>query len=99
MSNVGGVALSLPRESKTGRWAVPSLPHVRDYVELTKPRITWLILMSTGIGYFFGLRGAANWWQFLQSVHFGSLLHTIVGTGLLASRSEEHKSELQSPCN
>ena len=27
---------------------------VRDYIELTKPRITWLILMSTGIGYFFG---------------------------------------------
>ena len=28
---------------------------MRDYIELTKPRITWLILMSTGIGYFFGL--------------------------------------------
>ena len=71
MPNVGGAAVSLPQ--------------LRDYIELTKPRITWLILMSTGIGYFFGLRGAANWWQFLQSVHFGSLVHTIVGTGLLAS--------------
>ena len=30
-------------------------PIMRDYIELTKPRITWLILMSTGIGYFFGL--------------------------------------------
>ena len=58
---------------------------MRHYIELTKPRITWLILMSTGIGYFFGLRGAANWWQFLRSVHYGSLLHAIVGTGLLAS--------------
>ncbi len=28
---------------------------MRDYIALTKPRITWLILMSTGIGYFFGL--------------------------------------------
>ena len=37
---------------------------MRDYIELTKPRITWLILMSTGIGYFFGLRGAAHWWNF-----------------------------------
>jgi len=58
---------------------------MRDYIELTKPRITWLILMSTGIGYFFGLPGAANWWSFLQSIHLLSLLHTIVGTGLLAS--------------
>src|ERR1035441_548346 len=58
---------------------------MRHYIELTKPRITWLILMSTGIGYFFGLPRAANWWAFLQSVHLLPLLHTIVGTGLLAS--------------
>jgi protoheme IX farnesyltransferase len=58
---------------------------MRDYIELTKPRITWLILMSTGIGYFFGLRGAATWWEFLRAIHLVSLLHTIVGTGLIAS--------------
>jgi len=58
---------------------------MRDYIELTKPRITWLILMSTGIGYFFGLHGAANWWEFLRSISLLSLLHTIVGTGLIAS--------------
>ncbi|MBZ5623032.1 MAG: heme o synthase [Acidobacteriia bacterium] len=58
---------------------------MRDYIELTKPRITWLILMSTGIGYFFGLRGAANWWEFLKAMNLVSLLHTIVGTGLIAS--------------
>jgi protoheme IX farnesyltransferase len=58
---------------------------MRDYIELTKPRITWLILMSTGIGYFFGLPGAANWWAFLRSIPLLSLLHTIVGTGLIAS--------------
>ncbi|MGD0497380.1 MAG: heme o synthase [Bryobacteraceae bacterium] len=60
-------------------------PLVRDYIELTKPRITWLILMSTGIGYFFGLRSAAGWWGFLQSIRLVSLVHTIVGTGLIAS--------------
>jgi protoheme IX farnesyltransferase len=53
---------------------------MRDYIALTKPRITWLILMSTGVGYFFGLRGISfgqiNWW---------TVLHTIVGTGLIAS--------------
>jgi protoheme IX farnesyltransferase len=58
---------------------------MREYIELTKPRITWLILMSTGIGYFFGLPRAANWLAFLTGVHLLSLLHTIVGTGLIAS--------------
>ena len=60
-------------------------PIIRDYIEVTKPRITWLILMSTGIGYFFGLPGAARWWEFLRSIAYLSLLHTILGTGLLAS--------------
>jgi heme o synthase len=58
---------------------------MRDYIELTKPRITWLILMSTGIGYFFGLRGTANWLEFFQSISLLSLLHTVLGTGLIAS--------------
>ncbi len=49
---------------------------MKDYVALTKPRITWLILMSTGVGYFFGMK---NGW------HFWTLLHTIIGTGLIAS--------------
>jgi heme o synthase len=56
-----------------------------DYIELTKPRITWLILMSTGIGYFFGLPGAAGWLSFLKAVHVVPFLHTIAGTGLIAS--------------
>ncbi len=58
---------------------------MRDYIELTKPRITCLILMSTGIGYFFGLPGAANWRQFLSGIHLLSLFHTTLGTGLMAS--------------
>jgi len=49
---------------------------VKDYIALTKPRITWLILMSTGVGYFFGARGGWHWL---------TLLHTIIGTGLIAS--------------
>src|SRR5947207_12421235 len=58
---------------------------MRDYIELTKPRITWLILMSTGIGYFFGLPRAANWLEFLRSIHPLLLFHTILGTALIAS--------------
>src|SRR5579871_731206 len=58
---------------------------MRDYVELTKPRITWLILMSTAIGYFFGLPRTGSWRSFLGNVDLLSLFHTIVGTGLIAS--------------
>jgi protoheme IX farnesyltransferase len=49
---------------------------LRAYIELTKPRITWLILMSTGVGYFFGIREG---WSIL------SILHTLMGTALIAS--------------
>jgi protoheme IX farnesyltransferase len=49
---------------------------MKPYIELTKPRITWLILMSTAMGYFFGLQGGWNWLIFL---------HTMLGTGLMAS--------------
>src|SRR6202050_2834925 len=49
---------------------------MKDYIALTKPRITWLILMSTGVGYFFGARGGWHWL---------TLLNTVIGTGLIAS--------------
>jgi heme o synthase len=48
---------------------------MRDYLELTKPRVTWLILMSTAVGYYFG--GGAR--------QYGVLFHTLLGTALLAS--------------
>jgi heme o synthase len=50
---------------------------MRDYIALTKPRITWLILMSTGVGYFFG--------QGTGATHWILLFHTLIGTGLIAS--------------
>jgi protoheme IX farnesyltransferase len=65
---------------------------MRDYIALTKPRITWLILMSTGVGYFFGLKR-----EFFNSAAIEAafrarpgpdwilLLHTLIGTGLIAS--------------
>ena len=50
---------------------------MRDYLELTKPNVTWLILMSTGVGYYLG------------SAHpLGSMLfffHVLFGTALVAS--------------
>ncbi len=58
---------------------------MRDYFALTKPRVTWLILMSTGIGYFFGLPSATSWHAFLGGISLFSLINTIIGTGLIAS--------------
>src|SRR5690349_2269619 len=53
---------------------------MREYIALTKPRITWLILMSTGVGYFFGLKRE---WNGLHD--WLLLLHALVGTALIAS--------------
>ena len=50
---------------------------MRDYLELTKPSITWLILMSTGVGFHYGMRGGA--------FNLLLLLHTALGTALIAS--------------
>lgn len=53
---------------------------MRHYIALTKPRITWLILMSTGVGYFFGDKHAWRGWS-----DAWLLFHTVLGTGLIAS--------------
>jgi heme o synthase len=55
---------------------------MRAYLALTKPRITWLILMSTGVGYFFG-RSAPG--QTPGPLNWMVLLHTLIGTALIAS--------------
>ncbi|MAJ34126.1 MAG: protoheme IX farnesyltransferase, partial [Candidatus Marinimicrobia bacterium] len=34
------------------------------YIELTKPRITYLILVSTALGYFLGAEGIDDIWKF-----------------------------------
>ena len=48
------------------------------YLELTKPRITFFILMSTAIGFLCGEHIAGGW-------NWVLLLHTLLGTGLIAS--------------
>jgi protoheme IX farnesyltransferase len=49
---------------------------LKTYIELTKPRITWLIVMSTAIGYYFGHSGV---WSLFN------ILNTLIGTALMAS--------------
>ncbi len=47
-----------------------------DLMELTKPRITFLVLITTLVGFYMGSRDGVN---------FLLLFHAIVGTGLVAS--------------
>jgi heme o synthase len=47
-----------------------------DFFALTKPRITFLVLITTLVGFYMGSR---------QHLDFLLLLHTIIGTGLVAS--------------
>ena len=49
---------------------------MRDYLELTKPRITVLILICTAVGYFFGSP---------NSFHVAPFIHALLGTALMAS--------------
>jgi protoheme IX farnesyltransferase len=50
---------------------------VNRYLELTKPRITLFILMSTGVGFLFGTHLGQPWtWM--------ELFHTLLGTMLIA---------------
>src|SRR6202040_2967994 len=49
---------------------------MRDFLEVTKPRITALILICTAVGYLFGCRAV---------FHFLTLLHALLGTALMAS--------------
>src|SRR5213592_25142 len=47
-----------------------------DLMELTKPRITFLVLITTLVGFYMGSRDGLN---------FLLLFHAIVGTGLVAA--------------
>src|ERR1019366_7351001 len=49
---------------------------VTDYLELTKPSVTSLILMSTQVGFFMAVHGA---WNFVL------LMNTLIGTALVAA--------------
>lgn len=49
---------------------------MKHYIALTKPRITALILVCTGVGYFFGAVKGGSLWAFV---------HTMIGTALMAS--------------
>src|SRR5881394_3831296 len=70
---------ALPIHTSTARQAVaPSTAKARlgAYLELTKPRITFLITLTSAAGFVLGSRGAVNYLQ---------LVHALVGIALLSS--------------
>lgn len=65
-------ASNIPAAHSSGRpWS-----RTADFLELTKPRITVLVLATTLVGFYVGARGA---------ISSSLLLHTLLGTGLIAS--------------
>ena len=59
-----------------GRAGVRSSSPALDYLELTKPRITLLVVITAAVGYFMASpRGLAGW----------GFLHTLIGTALVAA--------------
>ena len=62
--------LAIPRGRDRGRLA--------DFYELTKPRMNFLVVTTTMVGYYMAARGWSDW---------GRLLHTLLGTALTAAGS------------
>src|SRR5258708_38152903 len=62
---------------------------IADYLELTKPSVTSLILMSTLVGYYMAAQGFGN---------IVLLIHTLIGTALIAASaaSLNHVLEIDS---
>ncbi len=52
------------------------LRRVDAYIELTKPRMVLMILVTTAAGFYLGMQGGVNW------MLFG---HTLIGSGLTAA--------------
>jgi len=53
-----------------------SLSRARDFYEITKPRMNFLVVITTAVGFYMGAWGETNWIL---------LLHTLLGTMLTAS--------------
>ena len=62
--------------ASTAQAALPAVSSVlRDYLELTKPSVVWLIVMSTAVGFYLGSSGPFSLVLFA---------HTLLATALLA---------------
>src|SRR5204863_7174224 len=65
-----------------------SMSNIWDFMELTNPRITFLALITTLVGFYMGSRDRLN---------FVLLSHAILGTGLVASGASARNQYLERP--
>src|ERR1041385_9375373 len=74
---------ALPIPTTAAEPAVNSLTaraRVAAYLELTKPRITFLIVLTSAAGFVLGSRGAVNYVQFVHALIGIALLSSGIGT-------------------
>ncbi len=67
---------SLPRTLDATRSTADAQPTFADYVELTKPKIATMALVTVAVGYFLGAAPSPN---------LAILIHTLIGAGLVAA--------------
>jgi protoheme IX farnesyltransferase len=77
-SQAAAAAAALPVASSTHRPVAVSRSRTRlaDYVELAKPRLNFLVIITTAVGYYLAVR---------QSFQWLNLLNTLLGTALTAA--------------
>src|ERR1700758_2123711 len=72
-----GTALAVPnRQARYGALAPEGATKLSAYIALTKPDVSFLVLMTTGAGFYMGARGPIPW------LH---MLHVIFGTMMIAA--------------
>ncbi len=54
----------------------PARSRFADFVELTKPRLNFLVLVTTAVGYYMAVQ---------QPIHWANLIHAMLGTALTAA--------------
>jgi protoheme IX farnesyltransferase len=69
---------ALPVTTETGRTEGALMARLRAMLELTKPGITRLVVITTAAGFYLAVRGSVDWLL---------LLNTLIGTGLVAGGS------------
>src|SRR5688500_5537992 len=66
--------IALPQSSEARRAVAPSRLH--DFYELTKPRMNFLVVITTMVGFYVGSGASVDWML---------LVHTLVGTAMTAA--------------
>lgn len=70
------ISTDIQLASGRGESIAVSRPKWLDYLELSKPRMNFLVVVTTAVGYYMAVRNSVQW---------ATLLHTLIGTALTAA--------------